>query len=300
VQVAILFFQRYKFIFKKLRFSSVHLIKFFGKDSFVQVISALLLAVNVTYHFKMTDKALIFSILILIFGCSRTTDQTTDATIDNVETTDYNGQIEKYLETKRIEPTLILNNNERTIIEFLDNKIRWQENEKGIEITINGKTINTVDKITLNNVWGEGKDSVKFANYVSQVKLYEYQNLIGFMLTYVPCTGLGCGVNYQVWYDTKTESESYFGRFNTGFDLELYDFNNDNKVDYLSKTFNGRNATLIDTTLFEMFSQTEDGKFAKFRNDKGDSFWFKHIYSESDSIPDKFEEKWVDQIIEKR
>lgn len=245
----------------------------------------------------MTDKTLIFVLLLLIFGCSRTTDHKADASIDNIETTEYIEQIEKYLQSKRIEPTLILNNNDRTIIEFLDYKIRWQENDKGIDLTINGKTINTANKITLNNVWGAGNDSVKYANYVSQIKLYESENLIGFMLTYIPCTGLGCGVNYQVWYNTKTGNESFFGRFNTGFDLELYDFNNDNKVDYLSKTFNGINAVLIDTTFYEMFSQTVDGRFVKFRNDKGESFWFKHIYSELDTIPDKFEEKWVDQII---
>jgi hypothetical protein len=46
LQVAILFFQRYKFIFYKIAASSVHLIKFISKDSFVLFNSALSLAAN--------------------------------------------------------------------------------------------------------------------------------------------------------------------------------------------------------------------------------------------------------------
>lgn len=123
-----------------------------------------------------------------------------------------------------------------------------------LEIIINGTKINTLKKVTLNNNWGRSVDSVNFANNIRQIKLYESDSLLGFVLTNEPCTGLGCSVNYQLIYDLKTKSESYFGRFRTGFEFELYDFNHDSKIDFLSTTYHGGNVQMIDTTEFIMYS----------------------------------------------
>ena len=100
--------------------------------------------------------------------------------------------------------------------------IRSFTKAKGIEITVNGHTFTTFDKVTSNTVWGSEVDSVNFANFIQQVKIYENESLIGFVLTNTPCTGLGCGVNYQIIYDLKTKKQTYFGRFRTGFEFELY------------------------------------------------------------------------------
>ena len=143
---------------------------------------------------------------------------------------------------------------------------------------------------------------MNFANNMRQIKLYEYDSMIGFVLTNEPCTGLGCSVNYQLIYDLKTKSESYFGRFRTGFEFELYDFNQDSRVDFLSKTFYGRNEQMIDTTEFIMYSQTEKGNFQEFKTEEQNRFTFKHIYPQAypkrnkDSIREEFEENWIEKI----
>jgi hypothetical protein len=130
------------------------------------------------------------------------------------------------------------------------------------------------------------------------LQVNEPESLIGFVLTYTPCSGLGCGVNYQIIYDFKTGKQTYFGRFRTGFEFQLYNFNSDNRPDYLSKTFYGRNAQGIDTTEYVLYSQTKNGDFEEFKTDKQERFWFKHIYTEfqTDLNNEGFEEKWIEKI----
>jgi hypothetical protein len=236
----------------------------------------------------------ILTILTILIGCISATDKT-----DNlIEQVDYGQMIEEYLRTKRIEPTIVFNNEGQNDFDILEHTISWRELEKGVEITIDGYSITTTDKVTSNPVWDTGIDSVNFANYLQQVKVYEDYSLIGLALTYTPCIGLGCGVNYQIIYDLKTKRQSYFGRFKTGFEFELYNFNSDGNADYLSKTFFGRNAQGVDTTEFVMYTQTENGYFEEFKTDNQAKFWFKHIYTESqtDLNNEGFEEKWIAKI----
>jgi len=225
----------------------------------------------------------------------------TNKTHHQLEKIDYNQLIKEYLDSKKIQPTITFNNDGRKEFNLLNHKISWLQKEKGIEINIDGITITTKDKVTLNKVMNSGVDSVNFANFLQQVKIYEGKSLVGFVLTNTPCTGLGCSVNYQIIYDLKTGNQSYFGRFRTGFEFELYNFNSqiDNKPDYLSKTFIGRNIKRIDTTEFVMYSQTKKGSFKEFKTDNQDKFWFKHSYSEfhSDLDNEMFEEKWITQIV---
>lgn len=239
-------------------------------------------------------------LLILIFSCSN--ENKTEPTTDLVKRVNYGTIISEYLESRKYKPTLIFNNtqypNNKSNIRLADNEIKWSEKDNGLEIIINGTKLNTSEKVTLNNVWGESVDSVNFANTVRQIKFYESDSLLGFVLTYEPCTGLGCSVNHQLIYDLKTKSESYFGRFRTGFELELYNFNQDSRIDFLSKTFYGRNEQMIDTTEFVMYSQTENGNFQEFRTEEQHRFTFRHIYSEQneDAIVEKFEENWIEKI----
>ena len=243
-------------------------------------------------------------ILILIFSCSK--KNKTKPKTDSTKKVEYGAIISEYLESKKYEPTLIFNNpyntNKKSTIKLADNEIKWSEKDNALEIIINGTKINTSKKVTLNYNWGKSVDSVNFANNVRQIKLYESDSLLGFVLTNQPCTGLGCGVNYQLIYDLKTKSESYFGRFRTGFEFELYDFNQDSKIDFLSKTFYGRNEQMIDTTEFIMYSQTKKGNFQEFRTEEQNRFTFKHIYPQiyperdKDSLKEKFLENWIEKI----
>ncbi len=241
---------------------------------------------------KQTIK--ILTVLTIFISCISATIKTNNAT----EKVDYGQMIEEYLKTKAIEPTLLIENLDKNELDLLKHKINWRKLDKGIEITIDGQTITTSSKVTSNAVWDSGIDSVNFANYLQQVILYEPESLIGFVLTYTPCTGLGCGVNYQIIYDLKTGKQTYFGRFRTGFEFQLYDFNSDDRPDYLSKTFYGRNAQGIDTTEYVLYSQTKNGDFEEFKTDKQERFWFKHIYSEfqTDLNNEGFEEKWIEKI----
>ncbi len=241
---------------------------------------------------KQTTK--ILTILTILVSCTSTTNKTENST----KMVDYGKMIEEYLQKKIIEPTIVFNNDGREEIDLLEHKIKWRDLEKGIEIIVDSHIITTSDKVTSNAVWGSTADSVNFANFLQQVKIYEYDSLIGFVLTSSPCTGLGCSVNYQIIYDLKTRKQTYFGRLRTGSEFVLYHFNSDERLDYLSKTFYGRNAKGIDTTEFVLYSQTKKGNFEEFKADKQERFWFKHIYTEfqTDLKNEGFEEKWIEKI----
>lgn len=242
----------------------------------------------------MNSTIKIVAFLTILFGFISATKMTSHLE----KKVDFGKMIENYLESKTIKPTVIFNSDGRTEFELLDHNFVWRELENGLEITIDGHSINTSDKVTSNPVWETGIDSVNFANFLQQVKVYESDSLIGFVLTNIPCIGLGCSVNYQIIYDLKTKKQSYFGRFQTGFEFELYDFNSDNRPDYLSKTCFCRNASGIDSTEFVLYSQSVNGIFEEFQNEDQQKFWFKHTYTEfqMDLNNEKFEENWTEKI----
>ncbi|WP_299124820.1 hypothetical protein [uncultured Tenacibaculum sp.] len=243
-------------------------------------------------------------ILFLIFSCSR--ENKNKPKNNFTKKVEYRIMISEYLESKKYEPTLIFNNpyysNKESSIRLDDNEIKWEKKDNALEIIINGTKINTSKKITLNYNYGKSVDSVNFANNIRQIKLYKSDSILGFVLTNEPCTGLGCRINYQLIYDLKTKSESYFGRFQTGFEFELYDFNQDSKIDFLSKTFYGRNEQMIDTIEFIMYSQTKKGNFQEFKTESQNRFYFKHIYPQvypernKNFLKEKFEQNWIEKI----
>ena len=210
----------------------------------------------------------------------------------------YDLTIESYLANKTIEPTVVYNCDGRESFTLTDHQFSWEKLDKGIKIWIDGHLIETSKMITANPVWGHNVDSVNFADFLQQVKIYQYDSLIGFVLSRIPCSGLGCGVNYQIIYDIKSKQSTYFGRFRTGFEFQLYNFNDDDYPDYLSKTFYGRNQSGIDTTEFVMYSLTSEGKFIQYSTDEQKKYWFKHIYSEFqlDLNNEGFEENWIEPI----
>lgn len=110
---------------------------------------------------------------------------------------------------------------------------------------------------------------------------------MSFQLTYTPCTGIGCGVNYQIIYDLKTKKVYPFGRFRTGFDMDIYSFS-DNKIHYLSKSFVGRNAELKDTITYQIYQiDEEQGKFLE-------AYYAKFIYNDENyETPVQFIKNWI-------
>ena len=236
----------------------------------------------------------ILTVLAVLISCISATNKTDNST----EKVDYGQLIKEYLKAKTIEPTWVIDDVDKNELELLKHKISWVELEKGLEITVNEHIITTSDKVTSNAVRESGVDSVNFANHLQQVSLYETESLIGFVLTSSPCTGLGCGVNYQIIYDLKTGKQTYFGRFRTGFEFQLYNFNSDGRPDYLSKTFYGRNTQGIDTTEYVLYSQTKNGDFEVFGTGEQKKFCFKHIYTEFQQNLDneKLEENWIERI----
>ncbi len=112
------------------------------------------------------------------------------------EKQEYASIIEKYLQLKEVEPGVVLNNVDRKKFGLLDYKFSWKKLAKGLEITIDDHIINTSKALTLNPVLGNGADSVNFANAINQLKIYQIDSVIGFVLSREPCSGLGCSAFY--------------------------------------------------------------------------------------------------------
>lgn len=192
----------------------------------------------------------VFIFCILIFSCS---DKKADIVIDNCKTS-----ISLENSVNNFESKLNLNKLKSTFTTSLDSlpyfneklKIKTLVSQNNFEIYVNNNKIDTRKIETINDVWC-GKDSINYANKISQIKYYEELNLLLLQLDFYPCTGLGCGVNYQLIYDLKNNKTHAFGRFRTGSDMNLYRIEYKNY--YLSKTFHGRNAQLKDTIYYELF-----------------------------------------------
>lgn len=157
---------------------------------------------------------------------------------------------EENLKTKIITPTYRIQV-ENKEIRFEDFFISFSELDDSLKIYINNDTLNIYKLITQNIVEFE-KQQVDYANSLLEVNYYQELNILMFLVHFYPCTGLGCGVNYQIMYHTRSKKMFAFGRFRTGFDMELYNYNDD-KPYYLSKSFNGRNIQGIDKIKYELF-----------------------------------------------
>lgn len=167
-----------------------------------------------------------------------------------------------------------------------DLKIKSLNQINHITIDINGNKIEIKKLQTINDVWGK-KDSVTYANQISEVKYYKSLNLVLLLLDFDMCTGLGCGVNYQLIYDLKCKQIYPFGRFRTGTDMNLYKFKD--AVYYLSKTFNGRNAELRDTIVFNLY-KIESSSIPKYQN----KIFARFTYENEDYEKEKsFIQNWV-------
>lgn len=241
-------------------------------------------------------------IFIIITSCSGNYQKKTKLPVQ----ANYGLIISNYLTSKVYKPTLVFNNrkipSEKTSITLSENEIKWMVNNKGdLEIRVNSNLINTALQLPLNNSDVSNSSKTLVVNYVNQIKYYEEASLIGFILSFQPCVGLGCSFNFQLIYDLATNKVSFFDGFKTGFESELYDFNQDTKLDFLSRAYSNGFEERFDTIEYVLFSQTENGNFRQYCDGKHNKYSFSHIYHQIPSEKDRgsYEEYFIENWIEK-
>lgn len=212
-------------------------------------------------------------------------------------------RIKIHFELNRITPSIIINNteNNQTEIQLSNHKIKWLNTDNETKIRIDNDLFTLKDKVTLNKV-REDKDSVDFVNNWDEIKLYKHNDkeYIGIRMSFVPCTGLACSVNYYLIYDVKTKTKNFFGTFRTENELELFDFLNDDKIDYVSKTYieqsDGVTEEIIN--LYELYSKEISGKFNLQVDSQNKPYFIKRTFNvETDKeIEEKFEQHWITKV----
>jgi hypothetical protein len=222
--------------------------------------------------------------------------------IEILETeTDINNKLKQHFELYRIKPSIEINNTEgnQTDIQLANHNIKWFDKEDETKIKIDNDLFTLKDKVTLNIVHYE-KDSVDFANNWNEIKLFKQNDreYIGIRMSFAPCTGLGCSVDYFLIYDVKTKAKNFFGTFRTDNELELYNFNNDDKIDYVAKTFNGdaHGLTPIEF-IYELYSMGTNGQFKEQTDNNGLTYQIKHTTFPNDTTKtDELTEHWITKI----
>jgi hypothetical protein len=256
------------------------------------------------------NRLLIIIILTILISCdnknpnSGTIQQieklVTKTEISEIET-DINNKLKQHFELYRIKPSIEINNTEgnQTDIQLANHKIKWFDKDDETRIKIDNDLFTLKDKVTLNIVH-YGKDSVDFTNNWDKMKLFKHneREYIGIRMSFVPCTGLGCSVDYFLIYNVETKTKNFFGTFRTDNELELFNFNNDDKIDFVAKTFNGdaHGSTPIEF-IYELYSMDTNGQFKEQKDKSGLTYQIKHTTFPNDTTKtDVLWEHWIAKI----
>ena len=249
------------------------------------------------------NKFIAIFILTILVSCNNDTKQkATDFKnqTDNIPSFD-RSNIDQYFEDYEIKPSITVNNidGNQTDIQLSKHKIKWLNTDDGTKIKIDNDLFTLKDKATLNIVW-DNKDSVDFANNWDEIKLYKTNNreIIGIRMSFQPCTGLGCSVDYFLIYDLQTKTKNFFGTFRTDNKLALYNFNNDDRLDYVSKTFSGdaQGATPMNF-IYRLYSLESNGHFVQQKNTSGQAYEIKQTTFPNDTTKSEtFEQRWLTEI----
>ncbi|HYD91831.1 MAG TPA: hypothetical protein VEA37_10140 [Flavobacterium sp.] len=210
-------------------------------------------------------------------------------------------RLKNHFDLYRIMPSIEINNTEGDQIEIqlANHKIRWLNTEDETKIKIDNDLFTLKGKVTLNIVH-HGNDSVEFANNWDEIKLFNHngREYIGIRMSFSPCTGLGCSVDYFLIYDVKTKTKNFFGTFRSNNELALYDFSNDARVDYVSKTFNGdaHGSTPI-IFIYDLYSLDINGQFKELKNNMGLPYQIKHsTFPDETNKSDQLFERWITSV----
>jgi hypothetical protein len=206
-----------------------------------------------------------------------------------------------YFASYRLKPVQIVENRDYTLsdIKLGNHKILWLDSVGENRIKIDDDLFALKGKSTLNLVNGK-KDCPDFSNSWDLIKLYKFNDreLVGIRMQYYPCSGLACAVNYYLVYDLATKTQNYFGTFRTDDELELYDFNNDNKLDYVSKSFEGdaQGSTPMGF-IYELYSMESSGQFYPFMKSDSTACSIKLTTFPGDpSKSEAFKQNWISDI----
>ncbi len=210
-------------------------------------------------------------------------------------------KLNDYFSGFEIEPSIIVNNTEgnQATVQLAKHRVKWLDKEDETKIKIDEDLFSLKDKTTLNIVW-DGKDSVDFANNWDEIKLYKFneREIIGIRMSYTPCTGLGCSVDYFLVYDVSTKTKNFFGTFRTDDKLALYNFGTDYRLKYISKTYSGdpKGITSI-SHLYKLYSMNDNGQFVEQNDSSGAAYQLTLRMSPDDTAgADTLEQHWITQI----
>jgi hypothetical protein len=211
------------------------------------------------------------------------------------------GNLDYYFAQFEIKPSIAVNNTEdtQTVIQLSKHKIKWLNTDDETKIKIDNDLFTLKDKATINIVW-ENKDSVDFANNWDEMKLYKFNDreIIGVRMSNHRCNGIGCSVDYFLVYDCQTKTKTFFGTFRNDNRLALYNFNNDEKLDYLSKTFNGdAGGSTPMEFIYELYSMENNEHFVQQKNSNGQTYQIKQTTFPNDTTKtETFEQRWLTEI----
>ena len=246
----------------------------------------------------------LFLLLIILTSCDSNKENKTakGKTIESDSSSRRTEALDEYFMDHEIKPAMIAYNinNDQTEVQLSAHKIKWIDREDETKVKIDDDLFTLKDKVTLNMVWDDMKDSVDFANNWDEMKLYSFdgREIIGMRMSFHPCTGLGCSVDYFILYDVKTKARNFFGQFRTNRKLALYNFRNDNNIDFVSKTFIGdpHGSTPVEF-IYELFSIDRNGRFVQQKDTREQTYFIKHTTFPNDTAKnDVFEQRWVTQI----
>ena len=246
---------------------------------------------------------LVFIILTIVISCkSKTENKTADLKKQESKISSFDrGRLDHYFSEYEIKPSIVVNNTEgnQTEVQLLTHKIKWIDTDNETKIKIDSDLFSLKDKATINDVW-EKKDIVDFADNWDEMKLYKIsgRELIGIRMSNHRCNGLGCSIDYFLIYDCSTKTRNFFGTFRTDNKLALYNFNNDDKIDYLSKTFTGdaHGSTPMEF-IYELYSMDRNGRFAQQKTSSGQTYQIKQTTFPNDSTKtETFEQRWLTEI----
>ncbi len=279
-------------------------IRFFAKPENVTCHS--LAAIN---QYKMNK---LWIIIILTISVSCDNKKTNSATIQQTEKqltkaeflvieTAILDKLKQHFEAHKIKPSVQINNTEgnQTDIQLANHKIKWFDKDDETKIKIDNDLFTLKDKVTLNNV-SYGKVSVDFSNNWDEIKLFKHNNreYIGIRMSFAPCVGLGCSVDFFLIYDVKTKTKNFFGTFRTDRELELFNYGNDEKIDFVAKTHNGSaNGSTPIERIYELYSMDTNGQFKVQKDSSGLTYQIKHTSFPNDTTKtDKLTEHWITKI----
>lgn len=180
-------------------------------------------------------------------------------------------------------------------------------------IRINGELISLGEQKTLNIPVEDWDFTLGMVNQWDQIKLYEFgdQTIIAVSMSQRACTGLGCSIGAQIWYDVNTKQKTYFGTYRSDPDVRLFYLPESQGYFLISTHFEGdpHHVTAPAVMRYEFYKLQTDGSFRVQTDAKGKNYFLKHtsfpdaefsgdkIVEKKARTPDCLEQNWVEDVL---